>query len=255
MNIVYDSGVSGADWDGGFKHDQSCPVTTDITDSWMVYIMNAGLSYLIGEGDLDGTLLTLTHAPASEYFGFQLGEMANDRNCNYGAGGWFSYNGIFRTQYEDQLLNVSGAGDFALELDCCPDYVIEREWSVYDYCGNYASCLQTISFSSNTGSNGGNTTIASEAVVSSKEGSTVAVSPNPANNNATFTFKAAYAAKTSLEVFDMTGKKVADVFVGSVEAGAEYRIDFNVGNLATGVYTYRLTNGTEVTIERLIISK
>ncbi|MFN5619724.1 MAG: T9SS type A sorting domain-containing protein, partial [Flavobacteriales bacterium] len=70
-----------------------------------------------------------------------------------------------------------------------------------------------------------------------------------------FTFRAANTAKTSVEIYDLTGKKVADVFVGSVEAGNEYRVDFNVSNLATGVYTYRLTNGSEVKIERLIISK
>ena len=75
--------------------------------------MNAGLSYLIGEGDLDGTLLTLTHAPASEYFGFQIGEMANDRNCNYGAGGWFSYDGTLNGQ------TIQGAqGDVLLDLSC-----------------------------------------------------------------------------------------------------------------------------------------
>jgi hypothetical protein len=83
----------------------------------------------------------------------------------------------------------------------------------------------------------------------------MAVSPNPANNNALFTFKAAYAAKTSLEVLDMTGKKVADLFMGTVEAGASYNVNFNVSDLATGVYTYRLINGTDVKIDRLIINK
>jgi hypothetical protein len=263
VDVWFEGGMDWASWSTqgmptSFKAD--CGGEDANFASWTYFLLQAGSgAELTGYGAYTGSLLNLVHAPSNHYFGFQLGNGANNYNgADNGFGGWFSYNGIFRTQYEDQLLNVSGAGDFALELDCCPDYVIEREWSVYDYCGNYASCLQTISFSSNLGGNGGaggNTTIASEAVVSSKEGSTVAVSPNPANNNATFTFKAAYAAKTSLEVFDMTGKKVADVFVGSVEAGAEYRIDFNVGNLATGVYTYRLTNGTEVKIERLIISK
>ena len=113
VNIIYSQGVSGADWDGGFKHDQSCPVTTDVTDTWMVYIMNDGMSYLLGEGDADGTLLTLSHAPASEYFGFQIGEMANDRNCNYGAGGWFSYSGMLNGQ------TIQGAqGDVLLDLAC-----------------------------------------------------------------------------------------------------------------------------------------
>ena len=98
IQIVYDQGVSGADWTGGFKHDMSCAPTTDITDAWNIYILNPGLSYLLGTGDLDGTLLTLNHAPSSEYFGFQVGEMANDRNCNYGAGGWFSYEGTLNGQ-------------------------------------------------------------------------------------------------------------------------------------------------------------
>ena len=53
----------------------------------------------------------------------------------------------------------------------------------------------------------------------------------------------------------MTGKKVADLFMGTVEAGASYNVNFNVSDLATGVYTYRLINGTDVKIDRLIINK
>ena len=131
VNIVYNDGVSGADWDGGFKHDQSCPVTTDITDDWTVYIMNDGMSYLLGSGDLEGTLLTLSHAPASEYFGFQIGEMANDRNCNYGAGGWFSYQGVLNG------VEIQGAqGDVLLDLDCATDDV--------DLCGENESSVTLI---------------------------------------------------------------------------------------------------------------
>jgi hypothetical protein len=149
-----------------------------------------------------------------------------------------------------------GAGDFALELNCCPDYSVMRQWTAIDCSGNASTCTQSISYNGSASSgNGGNSTIANEGLESSKLSSTIAVSPNPANNDALFTFKTAYAAKTSLEVFDMTGKKVADVFMGSVEAGASYNVNFNVGDLATGVYTYRLTNGADVKIERLIINK
>ena len=113
INIVYDQGVSGADWDGGFKHAQNCAITSDITDAWNIYILNPGLSYMTGEGDMEGTLLTLNHAPSSEYFGFQVGEMANDRNCNEGAGGWFSYSGQINGQA------IQGAqGDVLLDVNC-----------------------------------------------------------------------------------------------------------------------------------------
>ena len=113
VNIVYENGVSGADWGGGFKIAQSCTPTSDITDEWMVYILNSGVSFLTGEGSLDGTVLQLSHAPSSEYFGFQVGEMANDRNCNHGAGGWFSYEGMINGE------PIQGAqGDVLLDLDC-----------------------------------------------------------------------------------------------------------------------------------------
>ena len=94
VSIYYDNGTCGADWTGGFKHDGSCALTSDISDAWMIYLLNSGLSFLTGEGSLDGTTLQLTHAPSSEFFGFQVGEMANDRNCNHGAGGWFYYEGM-----------------------------------------------------------------------------------------------------------------------------------------------------------------
>ena len=52
VNILYDKGVSGSEWAGGFKSDMGCAATSDITDEWMIYIINADQSYLTGEGDL-----------------------------------------------------------------------------------------------------------------------------------------------------------------------------------------------------------
>ena len=113
VNIYYDNGTSGADWDGGFKHDGNCALTPAISDAWSIYILNSGLSFLTGEGSMAGTTLQLSHAPSSEYFGFQIGEMANDRNCNYGAGGWFSYEGTMNGSAIQ-----GGTGDVLLDLEC-----------------------------------------------------------------------------------------------------------------------------------------
>ena len=226
--------------------------------SWKYFLLTPGANTeMIGFGDYAGSALNLVHAPANNYFGYQLGDGANNYNgADNGFGGWFSYNGVFHTSPNAPLNAMTGAGDFAFELDCCPDYTIERQWTAIDCSGNAVTCSQTISFDGSvSSSNGDNTTVANEGLESSKLTSSIAVSPNPANNNAMFTFKAAHTAKTSLEVFDMTGKKVADVFMGSVEAGASYNVNYNVSDLATGVYTYRLTNGADVKIERLIINK
>jgi hypothetical protein len=53
----------------------------------------------------------------------------------------------------------------------------------------------------------------------------------------------------------MSGRKVADVYAGTVEAGTAYQVSFDTEVLATGIYMYRFTNGSDVQIKRLIINK
>ena len=48
------------------------PVDTASVD-WDIYYMNGGMSYLQGAGSLDNSLLSLNHAPANQFFGFQVG--------------------------------------------------------------------------------------------------------------------------------------------------------------------------------------
>ena len=50
-------------------------------------------SSITGAGSLAGTHLELTHQPMNEYFGFQFGEGANNKNGNFGFSGWFYYDG------------------------------------------------------------------------------------------------------------------------------------------------------------------
>ena len=100
---------------GGLKYDAGCAPVDTSTVEWDIYYMNNGLSYLQGAGSLDGSLLSLNHAPANQYFGFQIGEGGNDRNCNYGAGGWFSWSGTIKGE------EVAGAmGDVLVDLECQP---------------------------------------------------------------------------------------------------------------------------------------
>ena len=115
--IVYEDRVDGSDWTGGYKHAMGC---TPPTDTWDIYTMKPDQSHLLGKGSLAGSLIRVTHAPSSQYFGFQVGEGANDHNCAYGAGGWFSWEGtVCGTE-------LAGAmGDVIVDLECihlvCPD--------------------------------------------------------------------------------------------------------------------------------------
>jgi len=247
---------SNQDFPTSFKAD--CGGVDANFASWTYFMLQAGSgAEMTGYGNYTGSTMNIVHAPANNYFGFQLGDGANNYNAaDNGFGGWFSYNGSFRANPSQSFSTVSGGGDFAFELDCCPDYSIERQWTAIDCSGNSVTCTQNISFSASAPGNGGNagqSTIDQEAASNERLSSTITVSPNPANTNALFTFKAANSAKTTVEVMDMTGKKVADVFMGTVEAGSSYVVNFDVSNLATGVYTYRLVNGSDVKVDRLII--
>ena len=112
--IVYENRVDGSDWTGGYKYAMGCDPPTD---TWDIYTIKADQSHLLGKGAFDGSLLHLQHAPSSQFFGFQVGEGANDHNCDYGAGGWFSWEGTLCGT------EVSGAlGDVIVDLDCESDF-------------------------------------------------------------------------------------------------------------------------------------
>jgi hypothetical protein len=199
----------------------------------------------------------LVHAPANNYFGFQLGNGANNLGASENAfGGWFSYSGTFivnEVAYGTNQGSVSGSGDFAFDLDCCPDYYIVRQWTVSDCSGNTDVCTQYITFEGTTIQDNINTQPTTPEVAVPT--AVVAVYPNPATDNATFTFKSTATAKSKLEIFDLAGAKVAEVFNGKVDAGMEYKVDVNVNNFATGVYMFRLTTGDQIEMGRLVINK
>ena len=259
VEMTFDNGSSAIEWFNGvhgFKAD--CGGLAGESANWEYFILESGAT-MTGWGAFTGSALSLEHAPINEYFGYQLGTGANNYNADEdGFGGWFGYSGTFRANPNADFINVYGAGDVCCTINCCPRYYAVRSWTATDCSDNSAVCQQIISWSGVTVNNTINSGSAMEfgaGLDADRLTSTITAQPNPASNNTLFTFRAANTAKTSVEIYDLTGKKVADVFVGSVEAGNEYRVDFNVSNLATGVYTYRLTNGSEVKIERLIISK
>lgn len=64
--------------------------------------------------------------------------------------------------------------------------------------------------------------------------------PNPFNETATIEFSVAETGNATVEVYSLTGTKVATVFNNEVEAGAIQKVEFNANNLSNGIYIYRL---------------
>lgn len=70
--------------------------------------------------------------------------------------------------------------------------------------------------------------------------------PNPANNMANIKFIAPQKGNVTVELYSITGAKVATVFNGEVEAGIATVAEVNVSEVPAGVYIYRVTTDNEV---------
>ena len=129
------------DWDawseagGGYKDDYG--VAGELYKTWSYYKLSEN-SQLIGAYDFEGSVLSLTHAPANFEFGFQVGEAANNRNAEWGMSGWFFYEGTL------QGIPVTGMGDVMTENACCADQDILRTWTITDCAGNASTYTQLI---------------------------------------------------------------------------------------------------------------
>ena len=69
------------------------------------------------------------------------------------------------------------------------------------------------------------------------------------------TFAVPAETEATLEVYDMSGRKVAQVFSGMAEPTAEYRFEFDGSSLPNGVYIYRLNTNEEVITEKFMIAR
>jgi large repetitive protein len=260
VNVSFGNEMTWAQWSSqmfptGFKAD--CGGEAANHQDWLYYIMVAGEgAELVGFGDYAGSSLNIVHAPSNNYFGFQLGDGANNYNGANGFGGWFQYSGTFLVNGQPILSgsSVSGAGDFAFEVDCCPDYTITRCWTAWDCSGNMVEYCQTITYGDldNTFD-----TVVTTAPVAVDRGNIAitSVQPNPATERSLIYFTSELDGKLSLQVLDMTGRVIANLYNNEASAGIVYSADFNVAAIESGTYMIRLSNGAEQKIERIQVVK
>lgn len=78
--------------------------------------------------------------------------------------------------------------------------------------------------------------------------------PNPFNPETTIVFSVPDGGRASVEVFDMTGRRVA-ALVDADLAGGEYRVPFDGEHLPGGIYVARLRQGAVHAAARMILAK
>ncbi len=78
--------------------------------------------------------------------------------------------------------------------------------------------------------------------------------PNPFNPTTTIKFAVPKAGDVSLVVFDVLGRKVAELVNGTFNAGY-YQVEFNASNLASGIYFYSIEAGEFANVKKLMLLK
>ncbi|OQP57431.1 cellulase family glycosylhydrolase [Niastella populi] len=82
-------------------------------------------------------------------------------------------------------------------------------------------------------------------------GATLQAYPNPFRQNNTIVFNMEQAGHVYLSVFDLTGKEVAVLVNGNLQAGS-HRADFEPRRLPAGLYTLKLVHNGKITTTKLV---
>lgn len=135
------NGRNWADWSAlGRSYKADINALPEEHPNWMYY--EFGDSYAVGWGDMEGSSLAFTHAPASYFYGFQVGLGANNNSAEYGCGGWFNYSGSIvdnATEFSYNTGAVALAGDVTFNMIPEAISVVQSEFIALDACGNAAS--------------------------------------------------------------------------------------------------------------------
>jgi hypothetical protein len=78
--------------------------------------------------------------------------------------------------------------------------------------------------------------------------------PNPFNPSTNIGFRISEFGFVSLKIYDLPGREVATL-VNEEKPAGNYKIKFDAGNLAGGVYFYKLTAGNFVRVKKMIVLK
>jgi glucuronoarabinoxylan endo-1,4-beta-xylanase len=78
--------------------------------------------------------------------------------------------------------------------------------------------------------------------------------PNPFNPSTSLSYQLPENSFVSLKVFDLLGREVATL-VNQEQASGKYRVEFNAGNIPSGIYIYMLNAGNYKETKKMMLLK
>ena len=218
--------------------------------TWEYAMMTSGEA--TGWGDFEGDSFTMMHQPANGYFGFQIGEGANNKNANYGFSGWFYLSGMV----DGQAINSSG--DLFGELDCCQPWTLERAYTVTDCAGNVSTFTYEVHATGvgcEAEDEGGISEGEDMSLVSPKDLIQVLnLQPNPSNAVVNLQLLAEdVGTEVTVMLMGVTGEEVMFIYEGMVWAGIPENVMFDVSDVDGGLYHIQVTAKNFATSKKLLV--
>ena len=267
FEVDLDLGMNWVDWEGQ-PGAQSYKSECGLGDysQWMYHMMQASSS-ATGWGDYEDSELSLTHQPANGYFGFQIGEGANNKNANQGFSGWFYYTGTFAGA------DVMGSGDLFGDLDCCLPWMIERTYTMTDCSGNVSefdytvdvngvTCEPfeptldgTIADESNSDSDADSNGDISEEDADTKDPIKIlALTPNPSSELALLSFMASDDEYVAVYLYNGSGLLVSSLYQGQVPGNVIMTIEVPSNELDNGLYQIQIVSSAGMVTRKLMVN-
>jgi hypothetical protein len=79
--------------------------------------------------------------------------------------------------------------------------------------------------------------------------------PNPFNPETRIRFSVENNGRATFRVYNLIGQEVATLFDAIAEAGRYYEVKFDGAKLTSGVYFYKLENGKNSALKKLMLVK
>lgn len=79
--------------------------------------------------------------------------------------------------------------------------------------------------------------------------------PNPFNPSTSIEFSLTEAAEITLSIYALTGELITDIIKSSSYSSGVYKVSFDASSLASGMYIYKLDNGSQTISKKMTLIK
>ncbi|RCW92055.1 T9SS type A sorting domain-containing protein [Winogradskyella arenosi] len=154
----------------------------------------------------------------------------------------------------DNAIDISDAGnfDFIYYVKIVNNNELSTTDDAYDLDGVIAigTCVQ---FSYQEYAEQLYATLSTETFTADELG--IRTYPNPTNTVSYLEFTPKTTGNVLVEVFDINGRRMDEVFNGEAYPGQVYKAEFNAKNLASGLYIYKVTTGNTSVTKKFVVNK